>query len=163
MVRRSGARSAGSVRLVVGTDVGRGGLVAVGQSTERRKGKKRTNQLSHFGFVGFPIYDPNTTPRHTTRCGGMSAADEDDGFAERLRSIRDLRLHWEERLASEGALAAPARAAASPRDEAGRRSPETGLAPAGAAPRARPLPQAEADPEALLTEAIRLTTLAQPP
>jgi len=53
MVRRSGARSAGSVRLVVGTDVGRGGLVAVGQSTERRKGKKRTNQLSHFGFVGF--------------------------------------------------------------------------------------------------------------
>ena len=80
------------------------------------------------------------------------AHQEDAGFEERLRSIRALRRHWEERLASEGGPApAPA---ASPRD-AGRSGAALCRSLVGDQP-------AE-DPEALLTEAIRLTTLAQPP
>ncbi len=82
------------------------------------------------------------------------AADDDEAFAERLRSIRNLRQHWEERLASDGSLAAPVTAAASP-SEANGLPLHAGAAPGG--------DLSEADPEALLTEAIRLTTLAHPP
>jgi hypothetical protein len=71
-------------------------------------------------------------------------AGEDEDFAERLRRIRSLREHWEERLEREGPAA---------------RTHTAGAFAGGAGSRE----DYDADPEQLLSEALRLTTLAHPP